>query len=95
MKDADASNTRTLNVSSPANAEGSFEAVPYPAWATTVDHPANATQTSIWYDVAGQNYSDDLSLRYDVCSAIYKWLTVSTVRLAQDDPRDCSSTLEE
>ena len=95
ISEANASHVRTFNVSYPrADGSGSsqFSDVPDPGWAITVDQSSNATQTSFWFDTAGQNYSDDLSLRYDVCTFGIDNLPMNTIQLAQDDHGDCSST---
>jgi len=66
--------------------------VPDPSWALTVDVRNSSTHSSIWYDTAGQNYSDDLSINYDACAYIITGgLPINTLELGQDDPGDCSS----
>jgi hypothetical protein len=67
--------------------------VPDPSWAYTVNERSGRVESTIWYDTAGQNYSDDMSLEYDVCAFILSDLPKNTIRLGQDDPGDCSSVL--
>lgn len=67
--------------------------VPDPAWAMTVDQYQDTTQKTLWFDTAGQNYSDDLALEYDVCAFILTNLPENTVEPGQDDSGDCSSML--
>lgn len=64
-----------------------------PYWSLAVDQSNDTTWTSIWYNTHGQNYSDDLALNYDVCAFVISGLPANTVRLGQNDPGDCSSTL--
>ncbi len=65
--------------------------IPDPSWALTVDVAQNTTQTTLWYDTAGQNYSNDLGIGYDACAFVVSSLPQNTIRLGQDDPGDCSS----
>ena len=65
--------------------------IPDPSWAVTVD--ALSGEKSWWYDTAGQNYSVDLGIGYDVCAYLMTGLPLNTVKLGQNDPGDCSSTL--
>ncbi|USW55199.1 hypothetical protein Slin15195_G085180 [Septoria linicola] len=67
--------------------------VPDPSWAITVAAIGANVQTSLWYDTAGQNYSDDLGILYDVCTVRFGNLPENTLRLAQDDDGRCGSTL--
>ncbi|KAI5360599.1 hypothetical protein Slin14017_G087740 [Septoria linicola] len=67
--------------------------VPDPSWAITVAAIGANVQTSLWYDTAGQNYSDDLGILYDVCTFRFGNLPENTLRLAQDDDGRCGSTL--
>jgi hypothetical protein len=41
-----------------------------PSWAVTVNSDASGGSISrdLWYSTAGQNYSNDLQLNYDVCA---------------------------
>ena len=66
--------------------------VPDPSWALTVSSANGSTEKQIWYDTAGQNYSNDLALEYDVCTFFVTGLTQNTLELGQDDPGDCTST---
>ena len=65
--------------------------IPDPSWAVTVD----GGQRTWWYDTAGQNYSNDLYIGYDVCAYIVYRLPLNTVELGQDDPGDCSTVLSQ
>lgn len=68
--------------------------IPDPSWAYTVNVQNNTVQAAVWYDTAGQNYSDDLSLGYDVCSILITGgLPINTIELGQNDPGDCSAML--
>lgn len=67
--------------------------VPDPSWAISVSASNSTVQTSLWYDTAGQNYSDDAALKYDVCSIIITSLPLNTVELGQNDPGNCSSIM--
>jgi len=79
-----------------STAEGqSIQMVPDPSWLMTVDRGDSVWDTSFWYDTAGQNYSNDLSINYDACAFIITHLPINTVELGQDDPGDCSSTLSQ
>ena len=66
--------------------------VPDPSWAFTVSSADGSTEKTLWYDTAGQNYSNDLALEYDVCTFVVSGLTKNTLELGQDDPGDCTST---
>ena len=81
-------------VANNSNQAGStIQNVPDPAWALTVDQSRGQLQQTLWFDSAGQNYSDDLSLGYDVCAFALGNLPRNTVELGQDDPGDCSGML--
>lgn len=59
---------------------------PDPSWAITVSGgDTEQIQTNIWYDTAGQNYSDDIGINYDVCAYALSRFPRDTVQLAQDD----------
>ena len=93
---ANASGVFTFAVDYPianqSNAEGTvIRNIPDPSWAITVDVQNGTTQTSIWYDTAGQDYSDDLSINYDVCAYAIGGLPINTLELGQDDNGDCST----
>lgn len=93
------------STASSANASGIYPFIPgypvtdasEPAWAITVATGSNNTmQTSLWYDTAGQNYSDDLSLDYDVCAFPIFNLPDNANRLGQSDSgTNCSGTISE
>ena len=80
-----------------ANASGVFtypvsiSDVPPASWALTVDTLEDGSANSnIWYSTGGQDYSDDLSLGYDVCAFFIDNLPINTVRLSQTAGDDCS-----
>jgi hypothetical protein len=60
--------------------------IPDPSWALTVDEYSDDLRTSLWYSTAGQNYSNDLALGYDVCAYSITDVSLNTVELGQDDP---------
>lgn len=66
--------------------------VPGPSWAMTISQN-DTLKTTFWYDTAGQNYSSDLTIGYDSCAFIFDNLPENTIRLAQNDPGNCTTTL--
>jgi hypothetical protein len=94
---ANASGIETFSVDYPIDqnykAGEAIKFVPNPSWAVTVDEISGETQRTIWYNTAGQNYSDDLGLNYDVCAYVISGLPKNTIELGQNDPGDCSSML--
>ena len=86
-------------IASATNTTTAGEAVQYvpdPSWALTVDVANDSTvQSTLWYDTAGQNYSDDVGIGYDACAFVIYSLPQNTIRLGQNDPGDCSGMLSD
>lgn len=66
----------------------------YPSWAVTV-HGGNGNKVNrnLWYDTAGENYADDLTIDYDVCTFIIADLSTNAYRLGQQDSENCSTMI--
>ena len=54
----------------PTQPSGSAPSVADASWAVTVYENKTSTQYALWYSTGGANYSDDLSLYYDVCGIL-------------------------
>lgn len=66
----------------------------YPSWAVTVSGGnGKEVNRNLWYDTAGENYADDMALRYDVCTIVFADLHTNAYHLGQKDSGNCSSMI--
>lgn len=67
------------------------------SWAVTVteDFANGNVQLAGWYNTNGLNYSDSLTLGYDVCSVALTGYTENTLRRGQFDNGDCVALFDE
>jgi hypothetical protein len=81
------------------NASGNLSFTPV-TWRATVYQPpvsasqASRTELSLWFDTHGANYTNNFALGWDAC---YFWMLPflpNTFFRGQNDPGDCSSTLD-
>ena len=92
--DANASGIFTFVVEDPPADTGTQISIPNPSWAMTVTSPGEGhyANTSLWYDRAGQDYTDDVKLGYDVCAINIDGFPLNTLELARHDKGDCYNT---
>lgn len=65
-----------------------------PSWAVTVSGGnGEEVNRNLWYDTAGENYADDMALRYDVCTIVFADLHTNAYLLGQNDSGNCSSMI--
>lgn len=98
LSDYNASGIITWEVSSPINTgNGDFHSTPPFSLAKTISWNAtdDTASSALWFDTAGLNFSNDVSLEMDACAWMLSPVTENMVRLAQNDPGDCSAVVSD
>ena len=65
------------------------------SWAYTVYRNGTSTQPTVWYSINGANYSDDFSLRNDVCAISIQNISMQAQYNGRNDNGSCLSTFDQ